>query len=55
MNSFAKDGGFFRNPGVNLGTVLMALGILVVSGVLAGLIPARRAVEVKPVDALRAE
>ena len=45
----------FANPSVNLGVVLIALTILVVSGLLAGLIPAQHAIKVKPVDALRTE
>ena len=55
-NSFlaGTDTGMFTNPDVATGTALQALGILVVSGVLAGLMPARRAVRVRPVQALRA-
>lgn len=45
----------FANPSVDLGVVLTALGILVVSGLLAGLIPAQNAIKIKPVDALRTE
>jgi len=45
----------FLNPSVDLRTALIALGVLVVSGCLAGLIPASKAMEVKPVEALRAE
>ncbi|MFD0976649.1 ABC transporter permease [Salinimicrobium gaetbulicola] len=45
----------FANPSVDLGVVMTALGILVVSGLLAGLIPAQNAIKVKPVDALRTE
>lgn len=45
----------FKNPELNFGTIVIALGILVVSGCLAGLIPAYRALEVKPVEALRTE
>jgi len=57
MNQFSEDGGgrFFRNPGVELNIVLISLGILILAGVLAGIIPARRAVKVKPVEALRYE
>lgn len=43
----------FSDPGVDLRSALWALVILVVSGVLAGLIPAQRAVRLKPVEALR--
>ena len=45
----------FLNPSVNIGVVLVALTILIVSGLLAGLIPAQNAIKVKPVDALRTE
>jgi len=45
----------FLNPSVNIGVVLVALTILIVSGLLAGLIPAQTAIKVKPVDALRTE
>jgi len=45
----------FANPEVPFGTAITALGILIVSGALAGLIPAYRAIKVKPIDALRYE
>lgn len=45
----------FANPTVDLGVVFVALLILVGSGLLAGFIPAQTAINVKPVDALRAE
>jgi putative ABC transport system permease protein len=45
----------FKNPEVNFGTIVTALGILMVSGCIAALIPAYRALEVKPVEALRTE
>lgn len=45
----------FLNPSVNLGVVTVALTILIISGLLAGLIPAQHAIKVKPVDALRTE
>jgi len=43
------------NPSVHLGVVVIALLILVVAGLLAGLIPAITAIRVKPIDALRTE
>jgi len=45
----------FANPSVNLGVVMVALSILIISGLLAGMIPAQHAIKVKPVDALRTE
>jgi putative ABC transport system permease protein len=45
----------FTNPSVNIGVILIALTILIVSGLLAGLIPAQNAIRIKPVDALRTE
>lgn len=43
----------FANPSVNLRVIVSALVILLVSGLLAGLIPAQTAIKLKPVDALR--
>ncbi len=45
----------FANPSVDLRVVFTALSILIISGLLAGLIPAQNAIKVKPVDALRTE
>lgn len=45
----------FANPSVSMQVIFTALIILVVSGVLAGLIPANSATKMKPVDALRIE
>lgn len=56
--ALAQSGGesqTFKNPEVDFNVAMLALGILVISGVLAGLIPARKAVSVKPIDALRYE
>lgn len=44
----------FRNPEVSFSSAIQTLAILVLAGILAGLIPARRAVTVSPVEALRA-
>ncbi|GAA0753500.1 ABC transporter permease [Psychroflexus lacisalsi] len=45
----------FTNPSVDLVTVIIALLILIVSGLFAGFIPAQNAIRVKPVDALRTD
>lgn len=49
------DHEFFTNPEVDLSVSVIALSILIVAGVLAGIIPAARAVKIKPIDALRTE
>jgi putative ABC transport system permease protein len=45
----------FSNPSVDISVVISALIILIVSGLLAGFIPAQNAIKIKPVDALRTE
>ncbi len=45
----------FANPTVSLSAILAALTILVISGLLAGFIPAQNAIKIKPVEALRTE
>jgi len=45
----------FLNPGVDFKIAMTALIVLIVSGIFAGFIPARKAVSIKPVEALRAE
>lgn len=50
-----NGGGMFTNPTIDLKIALTALCILIISGALAGLIPARKAIKIKPIDALRAE
>ncbi|WP_034888551.1 ABC transporter permease [Gillisia sp. Hel_I_29] len=45
----------FLNPSVDLRVVFTALTILIISGLLAGLIPAQNAIKIHPVDALRTE
>lgn len=45
----------FKDPTVNLGYVLIATAILIVAGVVAGYLPAYKAVKVKPIEAMRKE
>ncbi|MEQ8324399.1 MAG: ABC transporter permease [Vicingaceae bacterium] len=45
----------FTNPEVDFSVAITAIIVLIFSGVLAGLMPASRAVRINPVDALRSE
>lgn len=45
----------FQNPTVDLGIAISATFVLMVAGVLAGYFPARRAVSIRPIEALRYE
>ncbi|MFV0419714.1 MAG: ABC transporter permease [Dysgonomonas sp.] len=45
----------FKDPTVDLGTVVLATLVLVIAGVIAGLIPALKATRVRPIEAMRAE
>lgn len=45
----------FKNPEVNFQTIIVALVVLISAGCMAGFLPAYRALEVKPVEALRTE
>lgn len=54
----AAEGGadiFIKDPSVNIGVAVACFLILVVSGAIAGYIPAKRAIQIKPIDALRTE
>ena len=55
LDSSGANTEMFVHPGVNFNVAITALTILIVSGALAGLIPAKRAISVKPIDALRYE
>ncbi len=50
-----QDTGMFHQPGVEIAVALKALTILIICGALAGIIPARKAVSISPVEALRNE
>lgn len=49
------DSPYFSNPEANIFIAIGATILLIFSGVLAGLIPARRAANIKPIEALREE
>ena len=52
---FVDDGEMLRNPTVSLAIAFEVTLVLIVSGALAGLFPALKALKVKPVEALRDE
>ncbi len=45
----------FKDPTVQLSYVFVSTAILIISGVIAGYMPARRAVRIKPIEAMREE
>lgn len=51
----ATEAEMFKNPEVDFSIAVTSLVILILAGVFAGFIPARKAVSIKPVEALRAE
>ena len=53
-NSLEKDY-FIKDPSVSQGLVIGATFVLIISGLIAALVPARKASQIKPVVALRAD
>jgi putative ABC transport system permease protein len=51
----ALDTDFFKNPTIDLTTALSALGVLIVTALVAGFFPAREAARMHPIEALRRE
>ena len=45
----------FYNPTVNYGNVFSAMAVMVILGLIIGMIPAQRAVKIRPIEALRSE
>lgn len=46
---------FFQNPEISMELAITAMAVLVIAGLIAGLIPARKALQIKAIDALRDE
>lgn len=55
INSGAFEATMFYNPTVGLDVCISATIVMIVAGTLAGLIPARKAAKIRPIEALRAE
>jgi putative ABC transport system permease protein len=45
----------FKNPTVNLNYVYLSTAIMIIAGVMAGYFPARKAVKIKPIEAMKEE
>lgn len=55
LDNIPNNDSLIWNPSIDLSTVAIALAILTVCGLLAGLIPAQTAIKIKPIEALRTD
>lgn len=55
LRTMVDDSFIIKDVSINLLTIFGALFVLVFSGIVAGLIPAKRATEIQPIDAIRSE
>ncbi|MBN2484962.1 MAG: ABC transporter permease [Bacteroidales bacterium] len=55
LNKLLPASQFFRNPGVDFSIAIGAALLVILAGVIAGFVPARRAAKIKPIVALRDE
>ena len=53
VNEFNLQSDFFAAPEIHFGTALIAILVLLIAGIIAGLIPGFRAANINPVEALR--
>ncbi len=54
-NALPPDSEMFRNPEIDFKLAITALIIIILSGMFAGIIPSKRAVSIKPIEAIRSE
>ena len=55
ISSMIPPDSFMQNPQITFSIAIIALVILIVSGLLAGILPAKRALQIKAIEALRDE
>jgi len=55
ISRILPGGPMFKDPEVSISIAVQALVLLIITGALAGLIPARRAASIRPIEALRDE
>lgn len=55
LRKLSIESNMFRNPEVSFSIAIASLIVLIVGGVFAGLIPAKRAAAINPIEALRTE
>jgi hypothetical protein len=55
LQSVPSETMFFRSPQISFGTAMAATAVLLIAGMLAGMLPAWRALQIKAIDAIREE
>lgn len=55
INASGSGEVFFKNPEISLKIAVSSLVILIISGAVAGVLPSRNAIKIKPIDAIRDE
>jgi putative ABC transport system permease protein len=55
VNSGVFEATMFLNPTVGIDVCIEATLVMIIAGTIAGLIPARKAAKIRPIEALRAE
>lgn len=53
VDTYLPDNEYIRNPDADIGTAVVAIIVLVIAGVLAGLVPAWRAARIQPARAIQ--